>query len=159
MLRRYLLLPAYHFDVTNVLSYPLTLAALLHRHLLLVVALSQQQHHSRLHVAIIGARGEAAMPAWLWREAFRVGTAPHEHRPWRLSLIGPMVPSLGHACRLIGSDGSVRRGPLPTTDHEAAQPKSTWRRVAFSTFPNSFLCLWLGGCSYPLDSLRACSVT
>jgi len=65
------------------------------------------------------------MPAWLWREAFRVGMAPHEHRPWRLSLIGPMVPSLGRACRLVGSDGSVRRGPLQTTDHGASHSADT----------------------------------
>ena len=65
------------------------------------------------------------MPAWLWREAFRVGMAPHEHRPWRLSLIGPMVPSLGRACRLVGSDGSVRRVPLPATDHDASHSADT----------------------------------
>jgi len=36
-----------------------------------------------------------------------------------------MVPSLGRACRLIGSDGSVRRGPLPTTDHDASHSADT----------------------------------
>jgi len=36
-----------------------------------------------------------------------------------------MVPSLGRACRLIGSDGSVRRGPLQTTDHDASHSADT----------------------------------
>ena len=72
--------------ITSVLSCPLTLAALLHRHLPLVPP-TQQQHHSRPHMAASSElEARQPMPAWLWREAFRVGTALHEHRPWWLSL-------------------------------------------------------------------------
>jgi len=81
MPRRYLLLPAYHFIISRMCCRT---RSRLRRCCIAICLSSWHRVNSNTtrdicRPSIIGARGEATMPAWLWHEAFRVGTAPHEH--------------------------------------------------------------------------------